>query len=258
MDIDLHLGDCLDIMKDIPSDSIDGCITSPPYFNAKDYSHWETYGDYLSWMGDVTSEINRILKPGRCFCLNISCVIQPRKTRSDNSKRLAIPYHMVGICERNGFEFRDDIIWEKPEGACFNRGQKFSKLRTPILYRTIQVTEFILVFIKNGKSTDELLKGMDRELKERSKVIGDYERTNVWKFNPETRSKHPAPFPEILSDNLVKYYTFDGDTVIDPFMGSGTTGVSCIRFNRNFIGCEKDETYFNMAKDRLNGIPTAQ
>ena len=65
MDIDLHLGDCLDIMKDIPSDSIDGCITSPPYFNAKDYSHWETYGDYLSWMGDVTSEINRILKPGR-------------------------------------------------------------------------------------------------------------------------------------------------------------------------------------------------
>ena len=118
--------------------------------------------------------------------------------------------------------------------------------------------DVVVVLSAMGKSTDELLKKMDNDLKERSKVIGDYERTNVWKFNPETRSKHPAPFPEVLSDNLVKYYTFDGDTVIDPFMGSGTTGVSCIRFNRNFIGCEKDETYFNMAKERLNGISTVQ
>lgn len=77
-----------------------------------------------------------------------------------------------------------------------------------------------------------------------------YERSNVWFMNLETKSKHSAPFPVELPDKLIRYYSYSNQT-LDPFMGSGTTGAACKNLNRKFIGIELDETYFNIAKERV-------
>lgn len=244
--------DCIDGMRSLPLESIDAVITSPPYYNAREYSHYGSYEEYLNWMREVVKGIHRVLKRGRVFALNVSCVLQPRLCRSDNSRRFAIPYHMVGICEEEGFEFRDDIIWEKTEGAVPNRGQKFAHLRTPILYRANNITEFVLIFVKKGKSTDDVLKMMPKDVKNESKVEGHYERANVWRFNPETKSSHPAPFPIYLPHELCRYYTFRGDLVLDPFCGSGTTGIACKRTGRRFIGFEKCAEYADLAQRRID------
>ena len=87
-----------------------------------------------------------------------------------------------------------------------------------------------------------------------SKVEGDYERSNVWYINPETKSKHPAPFPLELPTKLISYYSYKNDTVLDIFMGSATTGVSCVNLNRNFIGIELDEKYFQIAQKRIQNV----
>jgi hypothetical protein len=97
---------------------------------------------------------------------------------------------------------------------------------------------------------DQIVRSYDAQTAEESKV-GEYERTNVWHINPETRSKHPAPYPEELVERLVRYYSYVGDVVLDPFMGSGTTAVVAKRFNRRFTGCEIHDQYIAMANARL-------
>jgi hypothetical protein len=87
-----------------------------------------------------------------------------------------------------------------------------------------------------------------------SKVIGNYERSNVWKINPKTRSKHPAPYPIELTDKIVSYYSFVGDTVLEPFFGSGTTGLSCKKYNRKCIGFEIHEKYIELFKKSIINI----
>ena len=88
-----------------------------------------------------------------------------------------------------------------------------------------------------------------------SKVDDGYERTNVWKINPETKSKHPAPYPETLVDNLIKYYSFVGDLVLDPFIGSGTTCISAFKLNRKSIGFEIHKEYIEIFENRIKLIP---
>ena len=89
-----------------------------------------------------------------------------------------------------------------------------------------------------------------------SKVVGNYERSNVWKINPKTNSKHPAPYPIELSDKIVSYYSFVGDIIIDPFFGSGTTGLSCKKYNRKCIGFEIHKEYIELfEKDIINVVP---
>ena len=85
-------------------------------------------------------------------------------------------------------------------------------------------------------------------------VNENYERTNVWNINPETKSKHPAPFPIELPQKLIKYYSFVNDTVLDPLMGSGTTCMAAKNNNRKYIGIEKCQEYFNIAQERLNSM----
>ena len=84
-----------------------------------------------------------------------------------------------------------------------------------------------------------------------SKIIGEYERSNVWYINPETKSKHLAPFPLELPMKLISYYSYKNDIVLDMFMGSATIGVACINTDRKFIGIEIDENYFKMSNDRI-------
>ena len=247
--------DCLEGMKYIQNNYISQVITSPPYYNVKDYSHWNTYQDYIDWLKTVFMECFRVLQKGRMCCVNISVIIEPRAKRSEESKRIALPFHFVNIMESIGFKFLEDIIWVKPEGAVKNRNGRFSLDRQPVQYKPNVVNEYILVFQKPMKGLiDKIVRSYTGEIKQNSLIADGYERTNIWYINPETSSKHPAPYPEELSNKLIKYYSYINDIVLDPFIGSGTTAISCIKQHRNYIGFELDESYYNLAVDRINNI----
>jgi len=247
--IELIQGNCLEKMKDIPDGSLDLILTSPPYFNARDYSQYKSVQDYMAQMKEIFTMAYDRLKESRMCVVNISTVLVKREKRSKQSYRIPLPFYFVPMMEEIGFEFLEDIIWMKPDGAAPNRNGGFYRHRKPIAYKPNIVTEYILVFKKPAPFL------IDKVIKNDSLVGDGYERTNVWKINPETKSKHPAPFPKELPQKVISYYSYEGDTVCDPFMGSGTTGVVCKNLNRNFIGIELDPKYFKIAEKRINENP---
>ena len=238
---------CLETMSRMEDNSIDLVVTSPPYLNAREYSQYESLTHYLDEMKAIFSEVLRTLKESRFCAINISPVIQSRASRSEESKRIPLPFYLVVLMEELGFQFMEDIIWVKPEGAAFNRGgRSFSLNRKPLTYKPTIVTEYILIFKKPAP------KNIEHYTKEGSQVSEFYERTNVWKMNPETKSKHTAPFPKELPSKLISYYSYEGDVVYDPFLGSGTTAKVAKEMKRKYIGSEINEGYFKMSEIRLS------
>ena len=245
--IKLYKGECLTVMDKLIEQGVTVglTITSPPYFNAREYSHYDSVEAYMDAMKNIFTKVYALSNESRMTIINISPVLVSRESRSQQSYRIPLPYYFVPMMERIGFEFLEDIIWKKPEGASINRNGGFFKHRKPLAYKPNIVTEYILVFKKPSN------KLIDKFLKNKDLVEDGYERTNVWEFNPQTKSKHPAPFPIELPSKCINYYSYSDDTVFDPFMGSGTTGVACKNLNRNFIGIELDEEYFEIAKARI-------
>lgn len=241
----LMQGDCLERMKEIADGSVDLVVTSPPYFNAREYSYYRSYEEYLSFLANCFIECRRLMSRSSYLCINVSPVITSRESRNKKSKRHAIPQNLTTALESIGFEFLDDIVWVKPDGAVKNRNGSFFRSRKPKSYKPNCVTENILIFQRDDSGL------IDKHLKESDLVPDGYERTNVWHINPDTRSKHSAPFPIELPRKLVSYYSYSGEVVLDPFMGSGTTGVACANLGRKFIGIELDQGYFNIAKERI-------
>lgn len=229
--------DCRKTMGQMPNDFIDLTITSPPYFNARDYSQYDSVKAYMSEMACIFREVFRVTKPSRMVIVNISPVLVSRSKRSEQSYRIPLPFYFVPMMEDLGFEFLEDIIWEKPEGSTPNRNGGFFKNRKPIAYKPNIVTEYVFVFKKPAAFL------IDKVLRNESLVLGDYERTNIWRINPETKSWHPAPFPEKLAELCIKYYSYENDIVYDPFGGSGTVGKVSKKLNRNFILSEKNVSY---------------
>jgi DNA modification methylase len=259
MELKIINEDCLSGLKKIVDPCIDLTWTSPPYYNAKAYSEWPTYEDYLDFLKNVFLEIFRITKDGRMCVVNLSPVIVARESRAHESKRLAIPFHFFAIMEEMGWKYIDDIVWVKPEGAAINRNGGFFQHRKPVAYKPNLVSETIFVFQKPANFLiDKIVRSYDKEILEKSLVNEEYERSNVWLINPETKSKHLAPYPEKLSDNIVKYYSFYGDLVLDPFLGSGTTLVSCKKLGRKGLGYEIHEEYVVMSEKRLNKVFSIQ
>lgn len=249
--IELYNNDCLEVMRDMPCEHIDLTFTSPPYYNAREYSEYKDYKTYLAFLKDVFTEVYRITKEGRFVIINTSPVIVARESRSSQSKRLPIPFDLNGIMMDIGFDFIDDIVWVKPNASVPNRNGIFNRCRKPLTYKPNIVTEYIMVYRKHtDKLIDWNLKQCPKEYMEHSLVNGDYDVTNVWNIAPKHTKQHPAIFPNELSDRIVKYYSLVNDVVLDPFMGIGTTGLSCIKFDRNFIGIELDENYFQIAKHK--------
>jgi DNA modification methylase len=248
----IFLGDCQHILKNIKDSSVHLTCTSPPYYNAKDYSTWSTYENYLKFLDNVFVEVLRITKDGRMCAVNLSPVLESRKSRSHESKRLAIPFHFFALMEKMGWKYIDDIVWVKPEGAAINRNGGFYQHRKPVAYKPNLVTETIFIFQKPANFLiDKVVRSYSDDILEKSLVKEPYERSNVWKINPETVSKHLAPYPKELSDKIIKYYSYVNDIVLDPFMGSGTTAISCLDLNRKYIGVELHKEYVDMAENRI-------
>lgn len=247
------LGDCQKVLKTIAADSVHLTCTSPPYYNARSYSIWPTYEDYLEFLRNVFAEVLRVTKPGRMCAVNLSPVIEARQSRGHESKRLAIPFHFFSIMEQMGWKYIDDIVWLKPEGAAINRNGGFYQHRKPVAYKPNIVTETIFIFQKPSDFLiDKVVRSYSDDVLEQSLVKDPYERSNVWKINPETASKHLAPYPKELSDKIVKYYSYVNDVVLDPFMGSGTTAISCVDLKRQYIGVEIHQEYIDMIEKRIS------
>ena len=227
-------------------------VTSPPYYNVKDYVNYADYKEYLSTLRTVFTLIYEITEDGRMCCVNLSNILIQRESRNCESSRIPLVFHFVPLMEDIGWKFIEDILWIKPEGAAKNRNGGFFQHRQPVAYKPNIINEYIFVFQKPSKHLiDKIVRGYDAITSLNSRVDDGYERSNVWKINPETKSKHPAPYPEALVDNLIKYYSFCGDTVLDPFVGSGTTTISAFRLNRKSIVFEIHKDYMDIFENRI-------
>lgn len=258
----IGFGDCGELLEEMPAESVDLIFTSPPYFNARpEYSEFEEYESYLLKLRQVIRKCHRVLSEGRFFVINISPVLLRRASRNQASKRIAVPFDLHRIFIEEGYDFIDDIIWLKPEGAGWatGRGRRFAADRNPLQYKTVPVTEYVLVYRKH---TDLLIdwhirNHPDQEVVKASKIADGYERTNVWKINPVTNSKHPAAFPVELAEKVINYYSFKGDVVLDPFAGSGTVGLAAASLDRRFVLFESNFNYIELIRKLITeGNPT--
>jgi hypothetical protein len=188
--------DVLEALKCVPDESVHLTFTSPPYYNARDYSIYPSYKAYLDFLEKVFIQTHRITKEGRFLIVNTSPIIIPRVSRSHSSKRYGIPFDLHPLIVRNGWEFIDDIVWLKPETTVKNRIGGFMQHRKPLGYKPNAVTEYLMVY---RKETDKLLdwniRSYDNEIVENSKVGDGYETTNVWKIDPCHDKVHSAVFP---------------------------------------------------------------
>lgn len=159
----IALGDSEELLKEMPNECIDLVFTSPPYYNAKpEYAEYLSYEDYLLKMQKIIHECARVLNEGRFFVINVSPVLIRRASRNEASKRIAVPFDFHRLFIEEGFEFVDDIIWEKPEGAGWatGRGRRFAADRNPMQYKPVPVTEYVLVY---RKKTDKLIDWLIRK-----------------------------------------------------------------------------------------------
>lgn len=246
-------GDVEETIKYVPDESIHLTFTSPPYYNARDYSIYQSYEEYLNFLERIFKEVHRITKEGRFFILNTSPIIIPRISRAHSSKRYPIPYDIHPLLVKMGWEFIDDIVWVKPEASVKNRNAGFLQHRKPLGYKPNAITESLMVYRKKtDKLIDWNIKQYSWDKVKKSKVEEKYETTNVWQIDPTFDKIHSAVFPKELCDRVIKYYSFIEDLVFDPFAGSGTLGKSAIKLNRNFFLTEKEDKYIQRMKQDLH------
>ena len=247
----IAFGDSEKVLQEMAAKSADLIFTSPPYYNARpEYSDYITYEDYLLKMRKIIQNCHRVLNEGRFFVMNISPVLLRRSSRSEASQRIAVPFDMHRLFIEEGYVFIDDIIWVKPSGAGWatGRGRRFAADRTPLQYKAVPVTEYLLVY---RKATDKLIDWNirtypDKQAVKKSKIEDNYETTNIWKITPSHSKQHPAIFPDKLAERVVRYYSFIGDVVLDPFAGIGTVGKAAVKLERRFTLIEHNKKYLDV------------
>lgn len=246
----LLLGDTAETLNYINDDSVQLMFTSPPYYNARIYSDYHSYNDYLSKMRDVFEKCYNKLEPGRFLIVNVSPVITKRPGREYESIRYPIHFDFHSILASLGFDFIDEIIWVKPEPCVTNRNGGYMQTRKALTYKPNCITESIMVYRKRAPFL------LDCNVKDYP-VYEKYENepidtNNCWHITPKSDKDHPAVFPEELCRRILKYYSFEGDVVLDPFAGSGTFGRVAIKMGRLPIMCEIDEEYAKIINQEGN------
>ena len=250
----IALGDSRAVLNTLPAESVGLVFTSPPYFNARpQYTDYFSYEQYLQMVIDVFSACHTVLDEGRFLVVNSSPVLVRRTNRNQSSKRLAVPFDLHRMITNIGFDFIDDIVWQKPNGAGWatGRGRRFSADRQPLQYKAVPVTEYVMVY---RKETDKLIdwnirNHPNQQLVQDSLIDDDYERTNVWQIKPAHDRRHPAVFPLELAEKVIRYYSFKGDSVLDPFAGIGTVGKAAVRLGRRFVLIDNDPKYVEVMRE---------
>lgn len=306
-------GNCLDILKSLKSESVHLMITSPPYYNAREYSHWNNLQDYLNDMREVIKEAYRVLDNHRVFVWNVGDIFDNDNlfTKSTwGKRRIPLGAYFISMFEEQGFSFVDDYIWDK--GEVQSQRHKNGDKPYPFYQYPMNCYEHILIFHKhrvdetrypcpvcgclqvNGNAYSE--KGLrswecknpdcfERSIANRGKRFSlktivtqsrqgnEYEieknfikkwRRDVIKISPviKINSKgqntlgHTAPFPEEIPEMAIKFFSYPGEIVIDPFGGSMTTPIVASRLNRNGIGIELNKSMFeeSIRKNIINKL----
>lgn len=248
----LLIGDASKTLKELPDNSIQLAFTSPPYYNAREYSNYCSYNEYLSKMKDVLVACNRVIEDGRFLIVNISPIITRRPGREYESIRYPIHFDFHKILEEAGFYFIDEIIWIKPEPSVPNRNGGYQQTRKPLSYKPNCITESLMVY---RKKCDFLLdKNIDCYGKNYNRYDNeDIDMTNCWYIAPKSDKNHPAVFPEELCRRILKYYSYEKDVVLDPFAGLGTFGRVAKAMNRLPVMCEINERYANIINEEEEG-----
>ncbi len=250
----IALGDSSVVLRDLPAQSVGLVFTSPPYFNARpEYTDYHTYEHYLLKVQDVIAACHRVLAEGRFLVVNSSPILVRRTSRSQSSKRLAVPFDLHQMIVDVGFDFIDDVIWQKPNGAGWatGRGRRFAADRQPLQYKAVPVTEYVMVYRKHTEKLIDwnIRQHPNQQLVKDSIIEDDYEKTNVWQIKPTHDQRHPAVFPVELAEKVIRYYSFKGDSVLDPFAGIGTVGKAAIRLERRFILVDNEPQYVKVMQE---------
>lgn len=252
-------------MLELENGSVALTVTSPPYWNAIDYdihasddrqyyrtraynSGYQDYSDYLDWLDKIFKEVLRVTKPGGFCGIVIGTVLM-------NGRHYPVPFDTISRLTGSGWEFHQDIIWHKCTAGIKRAGVTIQKPYPGYFYPNI-MTEYILIFRKPGPP---IYKGRTDEEKEGAKYPINRLFTmdvanNVWHIAPVPPGflDHPAPFPEEIPYRLIQMYSYPGDLVLDPFLGSGQTTKVARWLNRKFVGYEVLQKYVELATRRLS------
>jgi DNA modification methylase len=269
MDIktELFLGDCKDILKDIPDNSVDLIFTSPPYADQRKNTYGGISPDkYVEWFLPITSELLRVLKPTGTFVLNI-------KEKVVNGERSTYVMELIIEMKKQGWFWTEEFIWHKKNcypGKWPNRFRdawerllQFNKNKSFTMYQEevmVPMGDWKKNRLKNLSDTDKI--------RDNSKVGSGFGKnisnwldrdlaypTNVLHLATECSNKnHSAAFPEGLPEWFMKLFTKPGDLVLDPFMGSGTTNFVAQRMSRNSIGIEIMPEYYDKVKKEIQPV----
>jgi len=226
-------------MDELPDNSIHLMVTSPPYNVGKEYDENLTLIEYREFLKRVWSEVKRVLVPGGRVCINIANL----------GRKPYIPLHTFVIEDMLdlGFLMRGEIIWNKASsGSPSTAWGSWLSAKNPTLR---DIHEYILVFSKGMFSRNSLPKRRSTISKEEFLEF----TKSVWTFpaEPATKVGHPAPFPVELPYRLIQLYTFEGEVVLDPFIGSGQTAIAAIKTRRHYVGYEINEKYVKLAEERI-------
>lgn len=221
----------------IPDNSIGLVFTSPPYNVGKDYDDNMTLEAYLDLIRRVGSEVYRVLRPGGRFVVNIANL----------GRKPYIPLHayFYQIHSELGFLPMGEIIWQKGKGA--NGSCAWGSWRSARAPRLRDLHEYLLVFAKGSFTRP------DKGSSDMSPDEFTESTLSVWEIMPVSAKKvgHPAPFPVELASRVIKLYSYVDDVVLDPFMGSGTTGIAAKKHGRHYVGFEISPEYCRLAEERI-------
>ena len=241
-------------MKELQNGSVHLVVTSPPYFNAPfDYPDlFRDYDEYLDKMARVAKELKRVVAPGRIVCIVCDDILV-------QGKKYPVVADLTKIYIEKGFTYRDKIIWIKPEGyiRISRRSGVVLQHPYPMYFYPDNIQETILIF-QNGKFD---YKSIPEEIKKRSKIdISEYQQKkwylNTWNITNvlplQNRLENGiAAFPDEIPRRLIALFSFVGETVLDPFMGSGTTNKVAATLKRNSVGYEIDLELCDIVKEKM-------
>ncbi|MCX7999289.1 MAG: site-specific DNA-methyltransferase [Leptospiraceae bacterium] len=248
----LIIGNCMD-MTEIEDKTVHLVVTSPPYFNAPfDYKeHFKNYEHYLKLLQEVSKELFRVLDDGRILVLNIDDMLV-------NGEKFPIVADAIKIFQNSGFRYRDRIIWKKPEGylRISRRSGVILQNPYPMYFYPDNLLESIIIFQKGKfeyksipKETKEKSKVDIKEIQEKKWYMTLWEMTNV--LPNQILEKDIAAFPEELPYRIIKLFSYVGETVLDPFVGSGTTMKVARQLGRNSIGIEIKKSLVPIIKEKI-------
>lgn len=226
-------------MEELPDNSVHLMVTSPPYNVGKEYDNNSSLEEYAAFLKRVWNEVYRVLAPGGRACINVANL----------GRKPYIPLHAIIIEDwlSLGALMRGEIIWNKAASSAGSTAWgSWTSATNPTLR---DVHEYILVFSKGRFSRPN--KPRKNSTISRAEFL-EFTKS-VWSFPAESARKvgHPAPFPVELPYRLIQLYTFEGDVVLDPFMGSGQTALAAVRANRRYVGYETERAYVKLANSRI-------